>query len=137
MMKALAMAQVDGNSLRLATFEDVVARDQPIKLADAARERMLRSRAVVERLVATNATVYGVTTGFGLLADRHIGGDQLRTLQLNLVRSHACGVGDLLSERETRGLMLLRANVLAKGYSGVRSAVAELLCEMLNRPVHP
>lgn len=129
--------QIDGNSLTLTAFEDVVVRGAPVALAAAARERMLRSRAVVERLVATNATVYGVTTGFGLLADRHIGGDQLRTLQLNLVRSHACGVGAPLSEHETRGLMLLRANVLAKGFSGVRPVVAELLCEMLNQRVHP
>ncbi len=131
------MLELDGNSLTLTAFEDVVVRGAPVSLAASARERMLRSRAVVERLVATNATVYGVTTGFGLLSDRHVGGDQLRTLQLNLVRSHACGVGDSLSERETRGLMLLRANVLAKGYSGVRPAVAELLCEMLNRRVQP
>jgi len=131
------MLELDGNSLTLTAFEDVVVRGAAVALAASARERMLRSRAVVEQLVASGATVYGVTTGFGLLSDRHIGGDQLRTLQLNLVRSHACGVGDPLSERETRGLMLLRANVLAKGYSGVRPAVAELLCEMLNHRVHP
>src|SRR4051812_16460911 len=98
---------------------------------------MLAARATVETLAASNAPVYGVTTGFGLLADRHIGPKDLRELQVNLIRSHACGIGDPLSERETRGMLLLRANVLAKGFSGARPEVAELLCELLNRRVHP
>src|SRR5258708_4331522 len=98
---------------------------------------MTESRATVERLAASDAPVYGVTTGFGLLADRHIGPNDLRELQVNLLRSHACGVGEPLSERETRAMLLLRANVLAKGYSGVRPELAQLLCAMLNHRVHP
>jgi histidine ammonia-lyase len=87
--------------------------------------------------VDRGAVVYGVTTGFGNFADVHIPLDRLRELQLNLVRSHAAGVGEPLGEAETRGLMLLRANVLAKGFSGIRLATLELLVEMLNRHVHP
>jgi histidine ammonia-lyase len=79
-----------------------------------ARARMEASRAVIERIVRSNVTAYGVNTGFGKLASVRISQDQLRELQRNLVRSHACGVGAPLSEHETRAMMLLRANALAK-----------------------
>ncbi len=130
------MLELDGNSLTLDSFRQAV-NGEKVALAPAARQRMAESRAVVERLAQSDAPVYGVTTGFGLLADRHIGRDDLRALQVNLLRSHACGVGDPLSEPETRGMLLLRANVLAKGYSGVRPETGELLCQMLNCGVHP
>jgi Histidine ammonia-lyase len=81
--------------------------------------------------------VYGVNTGFGKLSDVRVPQDELRQLQLNLVRSHACGIGQPLSEPEVRAMMLLRANVLTLGFSGIRREVIELLCEMLNRRVHP
>ena len=81
--------------------------------------------------------VYGINTGFGKLSDVRVAQDELRQLQLNLVRSHACGIGNPLSEPEVRAMMLLRANVLTLGFSGIRSEVIELLCEMLNRRVHP
>ena len=103
----------------------------------SARAKIEASRAVIERLVASNTTAYGVNTGFGDLAEVRISADQIRQLQLNLVRSHACGVGAPLSELETRAMLLLRANALAKGFSGVRPVVVETLCEMLNRGVHP
>jgi histidine ammonia-lyase len=98
---------------------------------------MKRSRALVERLIAEKKTVYGVTTGFGALSTEHIDPAQAKQLQLNLIRSHACGVGEPLSEAETRGVLLLRANALASGLSGVRPAVVELLGDFLNRGVHP
>ncbi len=135
--------QLDGNSL---TFEDVYAvAGEPkspfvawqVILAPAARERMLASRAVVEHVVQSGSTAYGVNTGFGELAEVRISRDQIQQLQLNLVRSHCCGVGVPLSESETRVMMLLRANTLAKGFSGVRPIIVEALCEMLNRGVHP
>jgi histidine ammonia-lyase len=129
--------ELDGNSLTIAAFKDIVCGARRVSLAGEARERMRQTRATVERLAASDSPVYGVTTGFGLLADRHIGPDDLRELQVNLVRSHAAGVGDPLNERETRGMLLLRANVLAKGYSGARPEIADLLCEMLNHRVHP
>src|SRR5947209_4006736 len=98
---------------------------------------MARSRAIVEKLIAEKRVVYGVTTGVGSLSTERIEPDKARQLQLNLVRSHACGVGEPLSGAETRGVLLLRANSLAQGYSGVRPALAELLCEFLNRGLHP
>ena len=98
---------------------------------------MLASRAVVDRAAAGNAAAYGINTGFGKLADVRVPPDQVATLQQNLVRSHCCGVGEPLSEAEVRGMLLLRANVLAKGCSGVRTEVAELLVAMLDHRIHP
>jgi histidine ammonia-lyase len=98
---------------------------------------MLASRAVIERLIASDQAVYGVNTGFGKMASVRISREQIGELQLNLVRSHACGVGTALSEHETRAMLLLRANAVAKGFSGVRPVVAETLCAMLNSGVHP
>jgi histidine ammonia-lyase len=92
---------------------------------------------VVDDIVASNKVAYAITTGVGKLSDVRIAGDQIRELQVNLVRSHAVGVGDPLSGPETRAMMLLRANSLAKGYSGVRTIVIDTLCEMLNRGVTP
>src|SRR5262249_10523341 len=99
--------------------------------------RILASRKVVEEIIVRDAVVYGVTTGFGKLSDVRIPRDALSELQLNLVRSHACGIGEPLSEPEVRAMMLLRAHVLALGFSCVRLEVIEMLCEMLNRRVHP
>ena len=124
---------------RLA-LDDVVAvarEGMKVELGAQARERMRASRAVVERAVTEGRVVYGVTTGFGNFADVHIPLDRLRELQLNLLRSHAAGVGAPLEEAETRALMLLRANVLAKGFSGVRLETLDLLIALLNARVHP
>jgi histidine ammonia-lyase len=128
---------LDGASLTLEAFESVALRHRPVALTPAAREAVARSRRVVDDVVQGGAVVYGVTTGFGNFADVVIPRDRIRELQLNLVRSHAAGVGERLDEAETRGLMLLRANVLAKGFSGVRPQTLDLLTEMLNRRVHP
>jgi histidine ammonia-lyase len=87
--------------------------------------------------VESNAAVYGVNTGFGKMASVRISREQIGTLQVNLVRSHACGVGIPLNEAETRAMLVLRANAIAKGFSGVRPVVAETLCAMLNKSVHP
>jgi histidine ammonia-lyase len=128
---------LDGHSLTRDQLYDAVLRAAPVALAPAAAERMTASRAVVERLLDSGATVYGVNTGFGKLARERISRDQIRQLQLNLVRSHCVGVGPPLSETETRAMLLLRANALAKGLSGVRPVVVETLCAMFNRGVHP
>jgi histidine ammonia-lyase len=98
---------------------------------------MIASRKVIERLVQSDTAVYGVNTGFGKMASVRISREQIGELQVNLVRSHACGVGAPLSEAETRAMLVLRANAIAKGFSGVRPVVAETLCEMLNKRVHP
>jgi histidine ammonia-lyase len=108
-----------------------------VALDPDAAERMRTSRAVIERLVADGATVYGVTTGFGDLANVRIEPEQVAELQRNLVRSHSAGVGDPLPADVVRAMLLLRANALAVGLSGVRPELAELLCAMLNEAVHP
>jgi histidine ammonia-lyase len=128
---------IDGESLDLASLESVARSRRPVALSEGAREAVRAARRVVEDAVATGRVVYGVTTGFGNFADVHIPADRLRELQRNLVRSHAAGVGAPLEEAETRALMLLRANVLAKGFSGVRLETLERLVAMLNRGVHP
>jgi len=126
-----------GNDLTFPQLYDVALRGEQVQLSVFAIERMNASRAVVERLVASGKTAYGINTGFGKLASVRISPEQVRQLQVNLVRSHASGVGAPLSEPETRAMMLLRANALAKGLSGVRPRVVETLCQMLNAKVHP
>jgi histidine ammonia-lyase len=128
---------IDGRGLDISGLEAVSREGRPVALSPAAREAVRASRRIVDDAVARGAVVYGVTTGFGNFADVHIPLDRLRELQLNLVRSHAAGVGDPLGEAETRGLMLLRANVLARGFSGIRLETLELLVAMLNHRVHP
>ena len=128
---------LNGNDLDLESFEQVVLHRRPVLLEPAARERVEQARAVVDALVAGDRVAYAITTGVGQLADVRISGTQALELQINLVRSHAVGVGEPLSEAESRAMMLLRANSLAKGFSGVRSVVIDTLCQMLNRGVHP
>jgi histidine ammonia-lyase len=126
-----------GDDLTFEQLYGVAWRGEAAGLAPAAMERMKASRAVVDRVVSTGGTAYGINTGFGKLASVRISPEQVRQLQVNLVRSHACGVGAPLSEAETRAMMLLRANALAKGLSGVRPRVVETLCAMLNAKLHP
>jgi histidine ammonia-lyase len=129
--------QLDGASLTLDDLETVARGARLVAISPAARDAVEKARRVVDDAVARNEVVYGVTTGFGNFADVVIPHDQLGQLQLNLVRSHAAGVGDALDEAETRALMVLRANVLAKGYSGVRPQTLDLLVAMLNARIHP
>ncbi|MBZ5650968.1 MAG: histidine ammonia-lyase [Acidobacteriia bacterium] len=133
-MKAL---HINGKDLTLEAVREVAVERRPVLLDPNARETVDRARAVVDALVAENRVSYAITTGVGKLADVHIAGDQIRELQVNLVRSHAAGVGEPLSMAETRAMMLLRANSLSKGHSGVRGAVIDTICEMLNRGVTP
>ncbi|HEV3219289.1 MAG TPA: histidine ammonia-lyase [Candidatus Acidoferrales bacterium] len=137
MMANAQTIRLDGETLTFAQVYDVALGGAQTALDDAARKRMEVSRAVVEQLLASGATAYGINTGFGELAQVRISSDKIRQLQLNLVRSHCCGVGAPLSEAETRAMIVLRANTLAKGLSGVRPIVVETLCAMLNRRVHP
>ncbi len=130
------MIEIDGASLSLEQIEKV-ADGAEVTLAPAAIPRVNRARKFVEDIISRGQVVYGINTGFGALSDVTIHPDKLRELQLNLVRSHSCGVGEPLTERVVRAMMLLRANVLAKGYSGCRAAVIETLLKMLNLRVHP
>ncbi|MGB7753405.1 MAG: histidine ammonia-lyase [Candidatus Acidiferrales bacterium] len=133
----MSAIQINGEHLDFPQLYRVVFEGEKVELAAPARERMLASRAVIERLIASDQAVYGVNTGFGKMASVRISREQIGELQVNLVRSHACGVGAALSENETRAMLLLRANAIAKGFSGVRPLVAETLCAMLNSGVHP
>jgi len=128
---------LNGNDLTLEAVREVALEGRPVLMSPDARERVKQARAVVESVVAENRVVYAITTGVGKLSDVRIAGDQIRELQVNLVRSHAVGVGEPLSVGETRAMMLLRANSLAKGHSGIRAIVIDRLCEMLNRKVTP
>ncbi len=129
--------QIDGEHLTIEELHRFVFDGATAELAPAVRERMKASRAVIERMIASDAAVYGVNTGFGKMASTRISHGEIRHLQLNLVRSHACGVGAPLGEAATRAMLVLRANAIAKGFSGVRPLVAETLLAMLNRGVHP
>ncbi len=128
---------LEGQRLTLAEIEAVAMGARRVAIAPAALERVAAGRASIERILASGRTVYGVNTGFGKLADVHIPPESLAQLQVNLVRSHACGLGEPLSEAESRAMLLLRANVLAKGLSGVRPELVELLAALLNADVTP
>src|SRR5215471_17577152 len=129
--------ELDGQALALFDIAAVALNGEQVEISSLAKPRILASRKVVEEIIVRDAVVYGVTTGFGKLSDVRIPRDALSELQLNLVRSHACGIGEPLSEPEVRAMMLLRSNVLALGFSAIRFEVIEMLCEMLNRRVHP
>src|SRR2546430_3860564 len=129
--------QLNGQMLTLTEIVPVAFGDAPVQISPSARPRILASRKVVEDIIARGTVVYGVSTGFGKLSDVRIRHDDLGELQLNLVRSHACGIGNPLSEPEVRAMTLLRANVLTLGLSGIRFEIIEMLCKMLNCRVCP
>jgi len=128
---------LDGQALALTEIEAVALRGARVEIAASALARVKTSRELIERILAEGQTVYGVNTGFGKLSDVRIPDGSLAQLQTNLVRSHAGGVGQPLSEGESRAMLLLRANVLAKGFSGCRVELVQLLVELLNAGVHP
>src|SRR5258705_1485820 len=128
---------LDGHSLTIADVVAVARGNAAVALDPESLKAVAASRRAVEAAVSGGQTVYGVNTGFGKLAHVRIPADQARQLQLNLIRSHASGVGEPLPVDAVRAMMLLRANVLVRGTSGVRPALPELLVEMLNRGIHP
>lgn len=129
-----------GLGITLKDIEDVAVRFREVRVPDEVRAKVRASREAIEAIVArgdSGKPVYGVNTGFGALAETRIPADQMRALQRNLIRSHAAGVGALLGVAEVRAMILLRAQVLALGHSGVRECVLDALVAMLNRRVHP
>src|SRR5262245_52745973 len=131
------MIELDGSSLGLEALARIAFDRDTVALSDVARVRVRASRDVVETHATAGKPVYGINTGFGALADVAIPTDQLAQLQMNLVRSHAAGVGTPLATPQVRALIALRANVLAKGYSGIRLETVEALVRLLNAGVHP
>ena len=134
---AMSPVLLDGERLTLNDVERVARHGEVIALDPAARPKVEAARRVIESALADGRPIYGVSTGFGPLSDVFVGAADREALQRNLLRSHAIGIGDPIGEAETRATVLLRANVLAKGYSGVRPEIIDLLCELLNRRVHP
>ncbi len=129
---------VDGNTLTLAQVCDAArAQTADAQLAPAARARMEQSRALIDRLAAGDAAIYAVNTGVGLLANVRIPREDLDQLQRNVIRSHCAGVGEPLARDVVRAMMLIRANVLAKGFSGIRPLVADRLCDLMQHGVTP
>jgi histidine ammonia-lyase len=131
------MIQLDGRSLTLDDLVAIACDEAPVSLADAARARVRAAREVVDEFAQRDTPTYGINTGFGNFADVRIPHESLAELQLNLLRSHAAGVGEPLPVPVVRATMALRANVLAKGFSGIRVETLELLIALLNLRVHP
>lgn len=132
-----ARVLIDGDTLELEEVLQVARREAIVELAPSAAERVKQSRALVEKVASGDAASYGINTGFGTLAEVRIDKKDLRDLQRNLILSHAAGVGSPLPIPEARALLLLRCNVLAKGYSGIRLETLQLALEMLNKNVVP
>ncbi|SET69527.1 histidine ammonia-lyase [Natronincola peptidivorans] len=128
---------IDGDSLTLEEIIQVARDNYPVDITADAMEKVNKTRKLVDDYVEDEKIVYGITTGFGKFSDVAISKEETETLQRNLIISHACGVGNPFSEETVRAIMLLRANALAKGYSGIRLSTLETLIEMLNKGVHP
>jgi histidine ammonia-lyase len=133
-MKTIAL---DGEHLTLEEVLEVAEGKARIKISPSVSQKVKKSRDFVEKALRQGEKIYGVTTGFGLLSDQVIDRSQIEVLQRNLIRSHSVGVGRYFDEITTRAIMVLRANVLAMGYSGVRLEVLKRLVDMINRSVHP
>jgi len=131
------MIALDGNRLTIPDFHKIVFGRTEVQLDPKALTLMQKSRGHVEKAIQTGESIYSINTGFGVLSNVRIPPESLDELQVNLIRSHSVGIGPLHSEEESRGLLLLRANVLDTGYSGVRPLIVETLCQMLNKGVHP
>ena len=132
----MATIRLDGNTLSTAEIS-LVSRGAKVEVASNAWSNVDASRAVVERILSSGETVYGINTGFGALVSEIIPANDLATLQVNLIRSHACGIGERMSIKDTRAMMCVRANSLIKGHSGVRREIIEQIVTFLNEDIVP
>jgi histidine ammonia-lyase len=128
---------INGETLTIEEVVEVACHNATVMISEQAKEKVRNARKTLERLINQKKMIYGVTTGFGALGKAAIKPDELKKLQVNLIRSHSSGVGRPLSREATRSLMLLRANTLAKGYSGIRIDTLEALVQMINKGIHP
>lgn len=131
------MITLTGNSLTIEQIKKVCFEFEPVEIAQESLTAVQKSRDAVDRIVADETIIYGITTGFGKFSDVHINENDVEALQLNLIRSHACGVGEAFPETVSRAMILLRLNALLKGFSGVRVVLVEMLRDLLNKRVHP
>lgn len=129
--------QLDGNTLTFEQIAQILDQNATVELSEDSWRKVKQSRDVVENHIAEGSVVYGVNTGFGKFSDTLISNEDLENLQINLIRSHACAVGQPFSESVSRAMLLLRANALAKGFSGIREETLQLLVDCLNKGVHP
>ena len=133
----MKIMQIDGDNLRLEDVEEVALRGVKVRISNRAIARIKKCRKYVEEVIKCGETVYGLNTGVGKLCRVKIKQDEIEKLQRNLILSHAVSFGPIFSQQEVRAIMLLRANVLAKGYSGVRVKLVQTLVDMLNKGIHP
>ncbi|MFC4354520.1 histidine ammonia-lyase [Chryseomicrobium palamuruense] len=131
------MITLTGNNLTIEQLRRILFENEKIHLDEAAMDRVRKSREAVDRIVVEGKTVYGINTGFGLFSNVSIAEQDVNTLQLHLIRSHACGIGKPFSESVSRAMVVLRLNSLLKGFSGIRPLVAERLAMMVNERIHP
>lgn len=134
---AVKSVMVNGHSLTIEQVVNVARHGYKVEIDAESVGKMKRTRQYVEKLLAEKKVVYGLTTGFGKFSDTYISGEDAKALQLNLIRSHACGIGSPFAEEVVRAILLLRINALALGYSGIRPEVVQLMADMLNRGVTP
>lgn len=131
------MINLKGNDLTLEHMRAILYHNEQIIIDDCAKEDVVKSRKVVERIVEAGQTVYGINTGFGKFSDVSINESDVHALQLHLIRSHACGIGEPFEETVSRAMVVLRLNALLKGFSGIRLEVLERLTYMVNHRIHP
>lgn len=131
------MVVLTGNTLTLEEMKAILFQGEKVSASDTSWLRVEESRRAVEKIVEENRVVYGITTGFGKFSDVFIDGTNVEELQLNLIHSHACGIGEPFPELVSRAMLVLRANALLKGFSGVRKIVIERLMEFVNKGIHP
>jgi histidine ammonia-lyase len=131
------MIDLDGSTLRLEDVVAVAKAAEPVRIAPSALKNMDNSRRRVDEAMSGSKPVYALNTGVGLLANIRLDENEIEAMQVNLIRSHCCGVGAPLDVSVVRGMMLIRANVLAKGFSGIRPVVAERICDLLNHGITP
>ncbi|MCC3357261.1 histidine ammonia-lyase [Bacillus sp. REN16] len=131
------MVELTGKSLTLEKVKQICYDDEQVTISKESLRKVEQSRNAVEKIVADKKTIYGINTGFGKFSDVIIADEDVNDLQLNLIRSHACGVGDPFPEVVSRAMVLLRLNALLKGYSGIRPVIAERLVTLLNMKIHP
>ncbi|MGG3562712.1 histidine ammonia-lyase [Neobacillus rhizosphaerae] len=131
------MITLTGESLTLDQMKEVLYRGQKVRASEKSMDAVKKSREAVDRIVSESKVVYGITTGFGKFSDVLIDKNHVQDLQLNLIRSHACGVGEPFPEIVSKAMVLLRANALLKGYSGVRPIIIEKLLELVNLEIIP
>lgn len=131
------MIYLSGDQLNFTEIHKIINNGEQVRLSQEAEQNIIKSRELIDKLTEQKQIVYGVTTGFGKFSDTVISSDNLKELQENLILSHAAGVGDPFPEEVSRGMMLFRANSLAKGQSGIRLETVKMLIEMLNNGIHP